>query len=96
MGVQRGSGGGPLYDVGNPVTWSIRTWVLPSVHPVPTATGVQRRSRRGCGTEVVRKGSLPSGAQDTVTAYSNASGAGVRRLAGGLNTFAVLNRGVRR
>ncbi|MEU5230122.1 hypothetical protein AB0G82_12735 [Streptomyces anulatus] len=34
-------------------------------------------------------------AQDTVTACSNASGTGVRRLAGRLNTFAVLNRGVR-
>ncbi len=69
--------------------------MLPSVHPVPTTTGVQRGSRRGCGTEVVRKGSLPSGAQDTVSAYSGASGTGVRRLAGRLNTFAVLNRGVR-
>ncbi|MFW3476472.1 hypothetical protein ACN24M_35750 [Streptomyces microflavus] len=43
----------------------------------------------------MRKGSLPSGAQDTVSAYSDAFGTGVRRLAGRLNTFAVLNRGVR-
>ncbi|MGC5534071.1 hypothetical protein [Streptomyces sp. SR-10] len=41
------------------------------------------------------KGSPPSGAQDAVTACSNASGTGVRRLAGRLSTFAVLNRGVR-
>ncbi|MFJ2100632.1 hypothetical protein ACIOHR_25970 [Streptomyces anulatus] len=43
----------------------------------------------------MRKGSPPSGAQDTVTACTNASGTGVRRLAGRLNTFDVLNRGVR-